>query len=539
MRLSPLSLAPALAAILLTACVDDPELATDEQELVGGTATSARPEVGTFFDGVSKGCTATLISPTAVILAAHCLDAAYVDTTVSPGAAFSFTDRNGIPRSVPADRVHTFSTKRFEMLPTGGFTTDISIIHLASAVPTAQAVPAAIATQEAPNGQQVTLFGFGCTDRTPPSGSGGGGGFKQFFTYIYGTGSTALCWGDSGGPAIIGSVNGGGAVWGIHSDFNLGWDVGGLFPDSWTDMFASAAFYKKQIEDLLRAWDGVDELGVDRPGLDYAQDLTASVAACRALCEGDGVCRAFTFVPEAGGGRCWRKSGVPEPVPTATVGVVSGLPRRLEIGMNRWGGDYAGVAVPDAEACSGACGRDHACQAFTFTGGTCWLKNSVPASAPCASCTSGVPRRGLEIGWNRAGFDLATVTTATARLCADQCARHDRCEAYTFTGAASNNCWLKDGVPGATVGTGMTSGVRRGLETNTYRVGTLLRSFWIDQVSPLKCQTECALDSGCTSWSYQPPAGSNGAACFLFSTIGWRAGLTGYVSGVKGLEFLP
>jgi len=150
-----------------------------------------------------------------------------------------------------------------------------------------------------------------------------------------------------------------------------------------------------------------------------------------------------------------------------------------------------------------------------------------------------VPRRGLEIGWNRAGFDLATVTTATARLCADQCARHDRCEAYTFTGAASNNCWLKDGVPGATVGTGMTSGVRRGLETNTYRVGTLLRSFWIDQVSPLKCQTACALDSGCTSWSYQPPAGSNGAACFLFSTIGWRAGLTGYVSGVKGLEFLP
>lgn len=535
MRLSPSCLAPLVALAALGGCLDaDPELTADEGELVGGTATSARPEIGTFFDGISKGCTATLIAPRAVILAAHCLDAAYVDTTVAPGAVFMFTDRNGVPRSVPADRVHTFSTKRFEMLPTGGFTTDISIIHLASAVPTSQAVPAALASQEPSNGQQVTMFGFGCTDRTPASG----GTFKQFFTFSYGTGTTALCWGDSGGPAVIGAVSGGGAVWGVNSDFNVGWDIGWLFPDGWTDMWASAAFYEKQIEDLLRAWDGDDEVGIDRPGLDYGNQLTSTLAACRGMCEGDGACRAFTFVPEAGGGRCWRKSGVPEPIPSATAGVVSGLPRRLEVGVNRSGADYASFATADAEACSGACGRDHACQAFTFAGGTCWLKSTTPAASACGNCTSGVPRRGLEIGWNRGGYDIATTTTSTARQCADQCARNDRCEAYTFTNAAGSNCWLKDGVPAASAAAGMTSGVRRGLETNTYRVGTPLRSFWLDQVSPMKCQTACASDAGCVAWSYQPPTDGS-AACFLFSTIGWRAGMTGYVSGVKGLEFMP
>lgn len=517
----------------LGGCVDDgTELYSEEGELVGGTATAARPEIGTFNNGAGSGCTATLVSARTVLVAAHCLAPAYTATTVAPGAVFMFTDLSGFVRTVTVDRVHSFANARFEMLPSTPFTTDLAVLHLATAVPSSQAVPAALAMQEPYSGEQSTIFGFGCTDRTPQSG----GGFKQFFTFNYGTATSALCWGDSGGPVVFGPQNGSGAIWGVNSDFNVGWDIGWLFPDGWTDMFTDVPFYKKQIEDITRGWDGADEAGMDRPGLDYSQLVTWNVASCRVTCEGDGNCRAFTWVPESGGGRCWLKNGAPEPIPSGTAGVVSGLPRRLELNVNRWGGDYAGFWAPSADACSAMCGRDQACAAFTYEGSNCWLKSSVPATSFCTTCTSGVVRRGLEVGVNRPGYDFAVHTASTARQCEALCAKSDRCEAYTHTTAATSNCWLKDAVPNAGAGTGMTSGVRRGLETNTDRAGSDYRSFGTSP-SPRICQAICAQEAQCQAWSYSPNSGS--PTCFLKNAVPARSTRTGFVSGVKGLEMMP
>lgn len=522
-------------ACLTAGCVDDPAaLYSEEGELVGGVATTARPEIGTFNNAAGGGCTATLVGPRTVLAAAHCLSPQYTATTVAPGAAFMFTDVSGVPRSVPVDRVHSFATRRFEMLPGSPFTTDLAVLHLATAVPASQATPATLALQEPVNGDLATIFGFGCTDRTPATG----GGFKQFFTFTVGNATSALCWGDSGGPVVAGTQTGGGPIWGINSDFNVGWDVGWLFPDGWTDMFADVPIYKKQLEDVVRAWDGANEQGVNRPGLDYRNVVTANAMSCRSQCENDGACRAFTWVPEGIAGRCWLKSGAPEPVPGA--GLVSGLPSRLEATFNRAGSDYAAVATSTAEACAATCGRDLACEAFTFSAGTCWLKSAVPAVSFCGTCTSGVQQRGLEVGVNRPGFDYATVTVASARKCGTACAQDERCEAFTFTGAPSNNCWLKNGVAPAGAAAGMTSGVRRGLETNTNRAGGDYRSFTTDHRIPAACQAACAQEVACQAWTYVPPSASTAdATCFLKAAVPARSTAAGLVSGVKGLELLP
>lgn len=530
----------ALGATLSAGCAledgdVEPLVEGQAQELVGGIATTARPEIGTFNNGAGGGCTATLIAPRLVLTAAHCLSPAYTATAPVAGAAFQFTDASGVARSYAVDRVRSFASKRFEYIPAGGFTTDLALLHLANAVPPSQAVPAELALQEPVAGSTATIFGFGCTDRTPASG----GGFKQYVTFSFGNATRALCWGDSGGPVVAGAVGGGGAIWGVNSDFNF---VGGT--DDWTDIFAAVPFYRKQLEALARGWDGANEIGIDRTGMDYAALSTASAAACRTSCQNDATCRAFTWVPGGSAGTCWLKSGVPEPRPAANNGVVSGLASLYEPGINRGGSDYAAPSAPSAESCAAMCARDNACQAYTFVSsgasGTCWMKNAVPAVSSCANCISGVIRREAEVGYNRPGYDYAVSSAASAQACADTCVRDDKCEAYTYTGFTGNNCWLKDAVPWAGAGAGMTSGVRRGLELDTNRAGGDYRSFTTTRLSPTVCQATCAQESACQAWTYVPPSSSASVAtCWLKSSIPGRSTAVGIVSGVRGFELLP
>lgn len=523
----------------LAGCFEEvPDVAVDQAELVGGIATTARPEIGTFYNGAGGGCTSTLIAPQLAIAASHCLSPMYTATAPVAGAVFQFTDFGGVFRTYAVDRVQSFATQRFEYVPAGTFTTDLALLHLASAVPTSQAIPADLALQEPTIGALSTIFGFGCTDRTPASG----GGFKQYKQFNFGTPTTALCWGDSGGPVLFGALGDGGAVYGVNSDFNF---VGGT--DDWTDIFAAVPFYRKQIEDILHAWDGANEVGWNRPGMDYTNFLTVNVADCRFYCENDGRCEAFTWVPEAPYGRCWLKSGAPEPFLAWNNAIVSGVPTKYETGYNRAGGDYASFAPAEArpELCAAACGRDHACKSWTYVApsgsgtGTCWLKNTVPVQSACSVCTSGVTQRRLEVGYDRPGYDFAWRSTSGADACADQCAQDDRCEAYTYTGAAGTNCFLKDAVPWAGAAPSMTSGVRGGLETNTNRWGGDYRSFTTSRLTPTTCQATCAQEAACQSWTYVPPtAPATAATCWLKSSIPSRSYAIGLVSGVKGFEML-
>jgi secreted trypsin-like serine protease len=518
------------AALASSACAEDePDLASVDNDLIGGTPTGLRPEVGQIFHsqntppGQVAMCTATLIAPRVILTAAHCLEPQPTPVSVPSGAVFVFTDASGAARSVRIDRVHSFSLVDSFVTPIPGdrLTQDVALARLVTAVPPSQATPATIAAQEPVVGATSTWFGFGCTNRLTLAGSG----TKRMITFAFGS-STSGCPGDSGGPQVFGGA--GGAIWGVAT----GHDLFGF------DIFANVVLYKKQIEDVMHGWLGPDDVGFDRFGFDYAADIATSATACRTLCERDGNCRAFTW--RASDNHCWRKSAASEPVPAA--GLVSGIPSKLELGIDRMGGDYRAIVAGTAETCAAACGRDRDCQAWTHLGTNCWFKGSVPTASAgtCPGCTSGVARRGLEINVDRPGGDIGPPITGviTAFDCQSRCNKEWRCEAYTHVGSS---CFLKNMVPNAVAVSPnlfMTSGVRRGVETESDRPGGDLLFRDTTTLSPTYCQALCAQFDMCVAWTYRPitPAVSR---CTLKSTVTARVFSVDTVSGLKGLEMAP
>lgn len=520
-------------------------LESQEAPLVGGIATSARPEVGRF----SRGCTATLFAPRYVLTAAHCL--AYPDyrnTALRSGDAFNFTDKTGVFRSYSIDRIHSFATRRYEYTGSGTRTTDIAILRLSAAVPDAQATPASLSTITPFSGDNATLFGFGCTDREPQSG----GGYKQYITYTYNNATQALCPGDSGGPAVHGTSTGGGSVWGVNSDYT----GSGSF-ETWTDIFADVAYYKHQIELLMAHWDGTTrQAGIDRPGLDYAgTDIAADPGICERNCAQDGNCRAWSYVApgvQAPSARCYLKSALADW--TANSATVSGEAQPIQVGIDRIGGEYTSFQVPEARAeiCLAACARDTNCRAFAYldasgTGGTpiCYLSNTVAAPVSASYASSGV-RRDIDVGVDRWGQDYTSfyIGTGDARVCQRHCATASRCKAFAYAppnGSTQATCWLKQNVPGigyTYFSSNLTSGVKRGLELNTDRYGGDYSSFTTSTPEPEVCQAACAADTACQAWTYVPPQGTaTTATCYLKNSIPAAGFAQNLVSGIKGVEF--
>jgi hypothetical protein len=73
----------------------------------------------------------------------------------------------------------------------------------------------------------------------------------------------------------------------------------------------------------------------------------------------------------------------------------------LEQNMDRKGQDYRSFDLPspDPLLCQAACAREERCKAFTYVkpghqgaAARCWLKHSIPAGSPNASCISGVKK---------------------------------------------------------------------------------------------------------------------------------------------------
>jgi hypothetical protein len=112
------------------------------------------------------------------------------------------------------------------------------------------------------------------------------------------------------------------------------------------------------------------ERGVDRPGADYRSfDLQVNdPLACKAQCDSEGPCRAWTYVRPGVQGpapRCWLKTSAPAPRPDGCC--VSGLRAQAAPPPPQAGG-------PDA--CNAAC--DQMCRARgrpggSYTGGICLL----------------------------------------------------------------------------------------------------------------------------------------------------------------------
>ena len=103
---------------------------------------------------------------------------------------------------------------------------DVLLLQLSENVPEHVAVPTRVADFVPEEGEEVTIFGYGCTSWRNQRG----GGVKRKATFAYGDFSSHLCPGDSGGPFVKGV---GGPIFGINSGYNTGngADIFGMPPN--------------------------------------------------------------------------------------------------------------------------------------------------------------------------------------------------------------------------------------------------------------------------------------------------------------------
>ncbi len=226
----PLKVGAFCLALAAAGCVGgemDGERGERGGALINGEITNERPEIGDI-----GGCTATLIRPNLVITAAHCMG---YSSRPNPGnySTFNVQMANGGQESYSVRRIKVFSGDLGDR--------DVALLQLSSSVPSSVAVPTRVSDRGPDPNEEVTIFGYGCTDRW----NQGGGYTKRKATFSYGN-SSHLCPGDSGGPFVLGVD---GPVFGINSGYYTG-DGEDIFGFPWS--------IKQELEAQLRQWEELD-----------------------------------------------------------------------------------------------------------------------------------------------------------------------------------------------------------------------------------------------------------------------------------------
>lgn len=199
---------------------------TSNDEIIGGTPTTGDPAIVALY-GTKEGqeggslCTATLITPTVLLTAAHCVS----PETVGEGVTFrallgaNLTDATTPSPSIPVSEVHFDPEFSAQNLPNGH---DIAVAILAQPH-TATPIPwNKKPLSQSLVGTKVRAVGYGLNDGFGQKGAGikrqSQLKLNKFDTKLVSTGGflNTICSGDSGGP-ILANVDGKETVIAVNS----------------------------------------------------------------------------------------------------------------------------------------------------------------------------------------------------------------------------------------------------------------------------------------------------------------------------------
>lgn len=234
-----------------------------------------------------------------------------------------------------------------------------------------------------------------------------------------------------------------------------------------------------------------EEWGYDRKGDDYDSFPADNLAACKASCQRDRRCQAYTLTRER---VCYLKSRINSK--KQAMGAVTGYrqqpgdedgydddhggghdhdgghgrPSELteERGFDRKGDDYDSFRSRSLRDCKRSCARADRCRAYTFDtrAEVCYLKSRINSKKYDSRMVTGYKededhhgdddgydddghsggvRLTEERGYDRRGADYRRFDAYSVDRCKRACSEDDRCLAFTFD-RRDDRCYLKDEV---------------------------------------------------------------------------------------------
>jgi secreted trypsin-like serine protease len=233
-----------LSIFVLVGCggtLDDPQDDSDST-IIGGKTDNGDPSVVALFSAVPGAmtgslCTATVIAPTVLLTAAHCVAPSEVGAgVVFIGIEGTNLNKKGTTTKLMVKETH-FDTAFNPSVLDGGHDIGVAILSeptTLTPIPVNRRTPSGISS--------VRLVGYGVNKGTAQTGAGVKRTVKAPLTQItskllgIGDAKHETCQGDSGGPALA-TINGVETVVGITSFGQVGCTNGGF--DTRVDLYTS------------------------------------------------------------------------------------------------------------------------------------------------------------------------------------------------------------------------------------------------------------------------------------------------------------